>query len=332
VIVNYNKEDPLNVVHLRSRACYNLVKEQGTDERFWTFFHHDWYWTVLYPMSSLVVKKQYVDIEYMRNKKDMHFNKILEACDLHGITDLLQFRYNWNQEIISEFYSTLFCGKKERIFMWMTNGRRFHVKLAQFVHILGLSSQLDIPKKLCSGQVMMPRVMTPMYVQDGGFQPPKVEGLLPHLLALHWMMRRSLAPRIGYSEVIPAYDRNFLDALMKPMRFDVFEYIVDEIWNIATNPLRSCGFAPYIQFMIESMAQEKFYKDVRHDSLHPAVPKHPRDSRASSSATPSRTTRSGGAPSTPATNSDMLKMLWGIFSTCRCTDQRLDVMDQCLQI
>jgi hypothetical protein len=25
----------------------------------------------------------------MRNKKDMHFNKILEACDLHGITDLL---------------------------------------------------------------------------------------------------------------------------------------------------------------------------------------------------------------------------------------------------
>jgi hypothetical protein len=36
----------------------------------------------------------FVDIEYMRNKKDMHFNRILEACNLHGITDLLQFRYN----------------------------------------------------------------------------------------------------------------------------------------------------------------------------------------------------------------------------------------------
>jgi hypothetical protein len=33
-IVNYNKEDPLNVVHLRNKACYNLVKERGTDERF----------------------------------------------------------------------------------------------------------------------------------------------------------------------------------------------------------------------------------------------------------------------------------------------------------
>jgi hypothetical protein len=53
----------------------------------------------------------------MRNKNDMHFNMILEACDLHGIADLLQFRHNWNQEIISEFYSTLFYDKKEMFFM-----------------------------------------------------------------------------------------------------------------------------------------------------------------------------------------------------------------------
>jgi hypothetical protein len=224
-IVNYSKEDPLNVVYLRSKSCYNLVKERGTDERFWTFFHQDWYQTVLYPKSSPVVKQQYVDIEYMRNKKDMHFNRILEAYDLHVITDMLQFRYSWNHDIISEFYSTLFYDKKERIFMWITTDRRFHVKLSQFAQIHGLSSQLDIPKKLHSGWVMMPREMTPMYVQDGGSQPPKVEGLLPHFLVLHRMMRRTMAPRIGYSEVIPDYERNLLDALLKPMHFDVFEYI-----------------------------------------------------------------------------------------------------------
>jgi hypothetical protein len=195
---------------------------------------------VLCPKSSPVVKQQYVDIDYMRQKKDMHFNRILEACDLHGIIDLLLFRHNWNQEIISEFYSTLFFDKKERIFMWMTNGRRFHVKLSQFAQILGLSSQLDNPKKLHSRQVMMPREMAPMYIPDSGFQPPKVEGLLPHFLVLHRMMRKTLASRIG-SKVISAYKRNLLDALMKPVR-----YIVNEIWNIATNPLRSSGFAPYI--------------------------------------------------------------------------------------
>jgi hypothetical protein len=173
---------------------------------------------------------------------------------LHGITDLLQFGHNWNQEIIYEFYSTLFYDKKEKIFMWMTNGRRFHVKLAQFAQILGLSSQLDIPKKVHSGRVMMPREMTPMYVQDCGFQPPKVEGPLPQFLVLHQIMRKTLSPMIGYSEAIPAYERNLLDALMKLVRFNVFEYIVDEIWNIATDPLRSCSFATYIQFMIDSVA------------------------------------------------------------------------------
>jgi hypothetical protein len=77
------------VVHLCNKACYNLVKERGTDERIWTFFHQDWYQTVLYLKSSPVVKQQYVDIEYMRNKKGMHFIRILEVCDLHGSTDLL---------------------------------------------------------------------------------------------------------------------------------------------------------------------------------------------------------------------------------------------------
>jgi hypothetical protein len=60
----------------------------------------------------------------------MHFNRVLEACDLHGITDLIQFMHNWNQKSISEFYSTLFYDKKERIFMWMTNGRSFYAKVA----------------------------------------------------------------------------------------------------------------------------------------------------------------------------------------------------------
>jgi hypothetical protein len=55
-IVNYSKEDPMNVVHLCNKTCHNLVKERGTDERFLTFFHKDWYRNVFYLKSSAVVK------------------------------------------------------------------------------------------------------------------------------------------------------------------------------------------------------------------------------------------------------------------------------------
>jgi hypothetical protein len=104
----------------------------------------------------------------------------------------------------------------------MANGRRFNVKLSQFAKIIGLSSQLDIPKKLHSGRVMMPREIAPMYTPNSDFQSPKVDGMRPHYLVLQRMMRKTIVPRIGYSEAILAYEQNLLEALMKLMRFDVF--------------------------------------------------------------------------------------------------------------
>jgi hypothetical protein len=82
----------------------------------------------------------------------------------------------------------------------------FHVRLPQFAQILRLSSQLDIPKKLHSGRVMMPREMTPTYIPNSDFQAPKVDGLLPHFLVLHKIMRKTLVLRNGYSEAISAYE------------------------------------------------------------------------------------------------------------------------------
>jgi hypothetical protein len=81
------------------------------------------------------------------------------------------------------------------------------------------------------------RDMTLMYILNSRFRAPRIEGILPHFVVPHRMMRRTLALRIGDSDTIPAYERNLLDALMKFERFDVFDYIVDEIWNIAINPL-----------------------------------------------------------------------------------------------
>jgi hypothetical protein len=97
---------------------------------------------------------------------------------------------------------------------------------------------------------MTTREMTPMYDPDSEFRAPKIEGILPHFAVLHRMRRRMLASRIGDSDAILAYEKNLLDAIMKNEHFDAFDYIIDEIWNIAINPQRSCRFAPYIMCMI----------------------------------------------------------------------------------
>jgi hypothetical protein len=95
---------------------------------------------MLYKKTYPVVKHQCVHIDYMRNEKDIHFNRILEACDFHGITDLLQFRYNWNQEVIAEFYSTLFFDKKREDLYEDDQWQEIQCELTQFSHILVFSA------------------------------------------------------------------------------------------------------------------------------------------------------------------------------------------------
>jgi hypothetical protein len=143
-----------------------------------------------------VVLMQCINFDYMRMKKDATFNRILEASDFHGITQIT-------------------------------------------------SAHINNPKKLHTGRVMTTREMAPLYAPNSGFRPPNTDGLLPHFAILHRMLRKTLALRIGNANAISAYERNMLDAIMKNEHFNAFDNIMDEIWNISINPLRSCGFCSF---------------------------------------------------------------------------------------
>jgi hypothetical protein len=176
---------------------------------------------------------------------------------------------------------------------------------------------------------MSTREMTPMCDPDSEFCAPKIEGILPHFAVLHRMRRRSLVLRISDSDAIPTYERNLLDPIVKNEHFDVSDYIINEIWNIAINPQRYCGFAPYIMCMIEVMAHERLYKDAAHEPLCTAVPKGParRHTSPPPDVAPTRTNHSGGASSSSSSNSSFLKMFYGIFTMCCCIDQRMNVIE-----
>jgi hypothetical protein len=85
--------------------------------------------------------------------------------------------------------------------------------------------------------------------------------------------------------------------------------------------------------MIEMVAHERFYKDVAHEPLRPAVPKDPRSCRTTPlDVAPSRNTHSDGASSSSNINSGFLKMFWGIIAMCHRTDQHMDVIETRLDI
>ena len=44
---------------------------------------------------------QYVDYEELQAKNEPKFNKVIKAYDHFGLSDLMSFRYNWNEEVLA---------------------------------------------------------------------------------------------------------------------------------------------------------------------------------------------------------------------------------------
>jgi hypothetical protein len=71
-----------------------------------------------------------------------------------------------------------------------------------------------------------------------------------------------MTPREGDGTKILAYNKNIL-AAMPPnangFEFSIFDFIWEEIKVISENPLKSCGYAPYLRHMIERVTARTFF-------------------------------------------------------------------------
>ena len=44
----------------------------------------------------------------MKGKNESEFNKVIKACELFGLIDIMSFRYNWNEKVLAQFHATFF--------------------------------------------------------------------------------------------------------------------------------------------------------------------------------------------------------------------------------
>ena len=97
------------VEEARKNNPYEQPKDLGVDYRFGNEFHSNFYASVIFnSKKSKIVKMQYVDWEEMKGKNEPEFNRVIKACELFGLTDIMSFWYNWNEEVLAQFYATFF--------------------------------------------------------------------------------------------------------------------------------------------------------------------------------------------------------------------------------
>ena len=114
----------------------------GDRLQVWNEFHSNFYASVNFnSKKSKVVNMQYIDWEEMKEKNEPEFNKVIKACELFGLTDIMSFRYNWNEEVLAQFHATFFYSIYTDEIHWMTEGRHYRVDFVTFSRILGFGEE-----------------------------------------------------------------------------------------------------------------------------------------------------------------------------------------------
>jgi hypothetical protein len=232
--------------------------------RFHSLFQQDFYESVIMTKSKPVANSQWIDWTYMENKHDPIFDGAIAACQTKHLRDILAFTKDWNNEVIAQFYVTV-CFEEHgdtRKIHWMTDSQWYEVSYSHFARHFGFGRKdasclrIHLALKLEARKI---KFMYPMSKQENF---GKTTDLLPFYAYLNRIFRRTVTPREGDETKILSYNKNIL-AAMAPnangFEFSGFDLIWEEIKAIPENPLKSCGYAPYLMHMIERVTARTFF-------------------------------------------------------------------------
>jgi hypothetical protein len=253
----------------------------------------------------------------MATRRHTIFNQNKATCDELEMTKMMSFKYNWNNEIICQFYATLYFDADAQKLMWMTDRRQYEIIVCVFASLLALEHQLTMESdnRIHTYNVLKSEEMLFMYALGAKPTPLKIHNF--HLF------HATLAPRIGDATAYPQYERNLIQYYVEKKPFSVFDYIFVEIPSISKTVLCNCGYAPQIMMMTLKITGIAFVKDIEITNLKPQFPDALVISMdvPSSSAAP-RTTHSGTAapPPTSSSTGGILRVHKSMF--CMCQDTR----------
>jgi hypothetical protein len=166
----------------------------------------------------------------MEAKHDAIFDEVVAALRAKHLRDVMSFQKNWNNEIITQFYATLYVEERgdTRKFHWMTEGRRYEVTFEQFARLFRFGWNDANRIKIHFASRLDGSRMRFMYPGNKRGSIGTTLDLLPFYAYLNHLFWRMMTPREGDSSTIPSYNQNLLVAMApRPhgFEFSVFDFI-----------------------------------------------------------------------------------------------------------
>jgi hypothetical protein len=89
-----------------------VEKEPGIDYRFHMTFQRDFYESVIIRKTKPVAIFQWINRTFMEGKHAKIFDEVGGACRAKHLRDVMAFQKNWNNEVIGQFFATLYVEKR----------------------------------------------------------------------------------------------------------------------------------------------------------------------------------------------------------------------------
>jgi hypothetical protein len=216
-----------------------------------------------------IMPMKYIDWEYFEDMQDPAVDVVIVKFEEFKLRDLMGFKYNWNTEIICQFYCSLYYKASDCTFHWITEGEHYCVDYMTFSRILGLGSEHEK-----YDLIHVEKRLKPMDAQFMFFNPTlahegKSTYLQPYYNYANFMMRWIIDPKKGDYTSLNFYAVNLLNRMAPGGRpFNLFDFIWNELRRVLLDSRKHLHYAPYIMYMIERVTKITFPKDVKHETLH----------------------------------------------------------------
>jgi hypothetical protein len=208
----------------------------------------------------------------MEGKNDKTFDEVVAAYKAKNLRDIMAFKNNWNNEVIAQFFTTLYVEERgnTRKIHWMTEGRWYKITYEQFVRLFGFGRGDANRNKIHFALCLDASKLRFMYPSNKRGSAGTTSDLLPFYTYLNHLFQKMMTSRKGDSSNILSYNRNLLVAMApRPHGFVlcVFDFIWEEIKVVSKNPLKSCWYASYLIHMIQRVTGWTFSCDKEHHPL-----------------------------------------------------------------
>jgi hypothetical protein len=130
--IHYSKKSKQITINENREAPVYEGCKRPHDPHLWSLFHSDWYWSIYLHKKKPVVETQWVNWDWMASRRHTIFNQIKVTCDELELTKIMSFKYDWNKEIICQFYATFYFDADAQKLMWMIDGQRYAISVQGF--------------------------------------------------------------------------------------------------------------------------------------------------------------------------------------------------------